>query len=77
MKGKHVIYALLTGAGTLVVSFVITNVAYMAWAEWRYPQTSSMAGISAFVFGLMVAPICALIAFGLVLYWTGRKRDSN
>ena len=39
---------------------------------WRYPDTDSMAGMSAIVLGSMVAPICALIAGGLVI-WCARK----
>ena len=72
---KRITFAVLVVIATFVISFVLTNILYIEWAVWRYPDTNSMAGLSAFVLGLMVAPICALIAGGLVLWL--RKKDSN
>jgi uncharacterized oligopeptide transporter (OPT) family protein len=70
---RHVILAIVVPFATLVISFILTNVAYMLWADWRYPQTSSMAGLSAFVLGLWVAPICALISGIIVMRWISKK----
>jgi uncharacterized membrane protein len=65
------IHALLTGAATLVVAFVLTNVVYMEWASWRYPQTSPMSGMCAFVLAIFVAPLCALI--GVIFVFIFRR----
>ena len=59
-----------------VVSFLATNVAYLKWAVWRYPKANSMAGMSAFMLGLEIAPVCALISFLLYLKVT-RRQNSN
>ena len=56
-----------------IVSFVIFNVAYIKWAVWRYPQANSMAGLSAFIGGLEVGAIVAVLCFGVVYYWMGRR----
>jgi hypothetical protein len=67
MAARTVIYAILAGFATLVVTFILTNVLYIEWADWRYPETNSMAGMSAFVLGIIVAPVCAVVSFALVL----------
>lgn len=74
MTWKRVVGSLLAGAVMLLVSFALTNLAYMRWAEWRHPDNSSMAGMGAAVLGLMVAPVCALATAALVLSWPNRKK---
>lgn len=69
--------AVLVAIATLVISFFLTNVLYIQWAVWRYPEANSMAGMSAFVLGLMVAPIWAMIAGGLVLWWPRKNSNSK
>jgi uncharacterized membrane protein len=76
MNTKRGVLALLIGIVTLIVSFVLTNVAYIKWAVWRYPQHNSMAGLSAFMLGLVVAPACALLSVGLFLFMS-KRRVSN
>jgi hypothetical protein len=51
----RMILAIIVTFATLVISFILTNVAYMLWASWRY-QNSSMAGIAGFFLGLWIAP---------------------
>ena len=68
--------AVLVGIATFLVAFIITNIAYIKWAVWRYPKANSMAGLSAFVLGLEIAPVCALVAFLLYLRFT-RSQNSN
>jgi len=68
--------AILVGIATFLVVFIITNIAYIKWAVWRYPEANSMAGLSAFVLGLEIAPVCALVAFLLYLGFT-RPRISK
>jgi hypothetical protein len=65
---RTVIYAIVTGLATLAVSFILTSMLYTAWADWRYPQTSSMAGMSAFVVALIVAPVCCILSAVAVLF---------
>jgi hypothetical protein len=74
MTWKRVAVSLLSGVLMLLVSFALTNLAYIRWAEWRHPDNSSMAGMGAAVLGLMVAPVCALVTAGLVLSWPNRKK---
>ncbi len=69
---KTVIYALLAGIATLIITFILTNVVYLAWADWRYPETNSMAGLGAVMLSLVVAPICALISIALAVFFRRR-----
>ncbi len=64
---KRRVTAVLVGIATFLVAFIITNVVYIKWAVWRYPKANSMAGMSAFMLGLEVAPVCALVCFLLYL----------
>lgn len=67
MAARTVIYAILAGFATLVVTFILTNVLYIEWTDWRYPQINSKAGMSASVLGIIVAPVCAVVSSALVL----------
>jgi uncharacterized oligopeptide transporter (OPT) family protein len=60
----------------LVVSFILTNVAYSLWADWLHLDSGAMAAMGAVILGLMVAPVCALVTAGLVLRWPDRKKRS-
>ncbi len=60
----------------LIVSFVLTNVAYSLCEDWFNPGSGSMAAFGGVVLGLVVAPVCALVTAGLVLKWPDRKRRS-
>jgi len=71
---KRFIWAALAAAVTFIVSFVLTNFLYIKLADWLSPDPSAMAAMGAFVLGMVVAPICALIAGGLVYWWP--KKDS-
>ena len=71
---SRAINGMLIGALTFVLSFVVTNAVYIEWAVRTYPQANSMAGCSAFVLGLEVAPICTAVAVGLYLFLTRRGR---
>jgi hypothetical protein len=46
----------------LLASFVLTNVAMIAWYAQTDPH-DGQAGIAAFVWGLIVAPLCAIVTF--------------
>lgn len=76
MTWKAIIWSLLSGSAMLIVSFVMTNMAYMWWANWRHPDNSSMAGMGAFVLGLLVAPVCAFFTILLVFARLDRKKNS-
>jgi hypothetical protein len=58
----------------LVVSFILTNVAYTLWEGWLNPGSGSMAAFGGVVIGLVVAPVCALATAGLVLKWPDREK---
>jgi hypothetical protein len=60
----------------LVVSFILTNVAYTLWEDWLNPASGSMAAMGGVFLGLIVAPVCALVTAGLVLRWPDRKKRS-
>lgn len=75
MTWKRIIWALIAGAVMLVTSFIITNMAYLAWADWRYPGTSSMAGMSSVVLALIVAPVCALVTTGVLIALPDKKAN--
>lgn len=68
--------AVLVGVATFLLTFIVTNIAYIKWAVLRYPKANSMVGLSAFVLGLEIAPVCALVAFLLYLRFT-RPQISN
>ena len=74
---KQVAITILVTLATLVISFILTNVAYMLWLDWTSSGPTSMAGLSAFVLGLWVAPICALIAGISVASWSGWDDDDS
>jgi hypothetical protein len=69
----RVIVSSSAAALAFIVSFVVFNVAYIKWAVWRYPQANSMAGLSAFIGGFEVGAIVAVLCFGVVYYWLGRR----
>ena len=69
---RTVIFAIVTGLVTLVITFILTNIFYIMWADWRYPETNSMAGMSAFFLGLIVAPICCILSAVAVLFFRGK-----
>jgi hypothetical protein len=71
------ILAIIITFATLVISFILTVIAIGLWADWRNPQTSSMAGLSGALLGLWVAPICALIAGFFAVRWAIRDDDGS
>ena len=58
----------------LVVSFILTNVAYSLCADWLHLDTGAMAAMGGVILGLVIAPVCALVTAWLVLAWPDRKR---
>ena len=77
MTAKRMIYAVLAGLVALLVSFVLTNILYIAWAVRRYPGTNSMAGLSAIELAFIVAPISAFFVGAFVLCLPIRKPDQT
>ncbi len=66
--------AVLVAIATLVISFVLTIFLYLKCEDWFNPDPGSMAAMGALILALVVAPICALIAGGLVFWWS--RKDS-
>jgi len=62
MTLKRVGRAFAVSVVCFLVSFVLTNVIMILWYDHAYPH-DGQSGIAAFVCGLMVAPVCAIIAF--------------
>lgn len=46
----------------LLISFLLINLIMIAWYAQTDPH-DGQAGIAAFVWGLVVAPVCAILAF--------------
>jgi hypothetical protein len=76
MTRKRILVSLASGVAMLVVSFILTNVAYSLWENWLDPGGGSMAAMGGVILGLVVAPICALVTAGLVLKWPDRRKES-
>jgi TRAP-type C4-dicarboxylate transport system permease small subunit len=72
---KQVTIAIIVPLATLIISFILTFFGYLLWISWSFSRSSSMAGISAFVLGLYVAPVCALISVVVVIRWIIRKES--
>jgi len=76
MTRKRILGSLAAGVAMLVVSFMLTNVAYTWCEDWINPGGGSMAAFGGVILGLVVAPVCALVTAGLVLKWPDRKNRS-
>lgn len=76
MTRKRNLGALASGAAILVVSFILTNFAYSLCERWLNPDSGAMAAMGGVILGLVVAPVCALVTAGLVLWWPDRRPRS-
>ncbi|MDW5267931.1 MULTISPECIES: hypothetical protein [Acidobacteriaceae] len=67
----------LIALGFSIIGFAIVfvgfNIAYIVWAELRYPHNNSMAGLAAFIYGMPIAGIAALIVF-IGTFWVCVRR---
>jgi hypothetical protein len=61
--GNRILLSLLISAAAFILSFVAFNFIYIEWAVWRYPQTNSMAGMTAFFLGFPVGAVVAILSF--------------
>jgi hypothetical protein len=68
--------SLLIAVAAFIISFIAFNFVYIEWAVWRYPQTNSMAGMTAFFLGIPVGTIFAIISYAIAFYWIGRKASN-
>jgi hypothetical protein len=66
--------SILVGIAAFVLSYILIMVAIASWAEHEYPQTSSMAGFVAMIYGFPYAVACGLLGIDLDLWRTGRKK---
>jgi hypothetical protein len=74
---KRSIGAIFVAAATFVISFVLTNILYIKLADWRDPDPSAMAAMGAIILGLVIGPICALIAGAVVFWWPNKDSASK
>ncbi|MBB5339946.1 tetrahydromethanopterin S-methyltransferase subunit E [Edaphobacter lichenicola] len=72
---RIVLSGVVAGA-TFAGTFVIFNIAYLRWAVWRYPQHNSMAGMTAFLYGLPVAVAFAALGFAIA-FRSGSRSKAN
>jgi hypothetical protein len=71
---SRVLRSLAAAGVAFGIAFVVEFFAYMSWAEREYPHNNSMAGLSAFAYGLPVGGLCAAVVFCLVFFdsrWQG------
>jgi NhaP-type Na+/H+ or K+/H+ antiporter len=69
-------WTVVGGVVASLVSFVIFNVLYGLWAVWRSPQHNSMAGLTAFIYGMPVGLAFGILA-GILIWVSLRKLDQN
>jgi hypothetical protein len=60
--------ALAAAGAAFVVAFVVENIVFISWAVHEYPYNNSMAGLTAFAYGLPVGGLCAAVVFCLVFF---------
>lgn len=61
--------AVVAGILAAYLSFKLFSVAYVDWAVWRYPHNNSMAGMTAFMYGIPIGAFCGIAVFCLVFFW--------
>jgi uncharacterized membrane protein len=74
---KRFAVALVGSIVAFMISFIVFNICFGFWAEWRYPHNNSMAGLSAFIYGLPVGGFAALLVFIVVFARLKRRHVSE
>ncbi len=69
--------ALVESILAFLISFIVFNICFIFWAEWRYPHNNSMAGLSAFIYGLPVGGFVAVLVFIIVFARLKRRHVSE
>ncbi|WP_353069642.1 hypothetical protein RBB75_04165 [Tunturibacter empetritectus] len=72
----RLIISLTVAVTAFLAMFFVFNFAFIRWAVWRYPQHNSMAGLTAFVYGLPVAADCAIFGFAIAFRRASRVKAS-
>ena len=73
---KRLVISFLVAAAAFVFSFIVFNIEFIEWATWRYPHNNSMAGFAAFIYGIPVGGVFAILGFFLAFFWIGRETST-
>jgi hypothetical protein len=76
-KGTSQLKSIGLAVLTFIVVFVTVNIVYIEWAVRAYPESNSMAGLPAFMYGFIFASIAALAVFLIAYRRFLRKFDAE
>ena len=68
----RVLAALVLSALTFALTAISFLYAYVYWAGWKYPHSSSMAPLGGFFYGIIIGLLAAIVCFVGVFIWTGK-----
>jgi hypothetical protein len=72
----RLIISFTASVAAFVATFFAFNIAYIQWADWRYPHHNSMAGFAAFYYGLPVGAAFAILGFALAFHRTSHLKEN-